>query len=206
MSRSHTALLCLATSVAVFTTACATTYVQHDFDFDSTRNLSDLRTFHVMEAPLREAGRRDPRVVTPFASDRVHRAITAELERRGYRPVAREDADLLIGYHFAVDRRLDVRTVHSTFGFGTGGSFGRFGRHGGFGHGRVETRVLEYDEGTLIIDVAERESMLLAWRGWGSTRLGRRPDPARTSEAISRIVPEILAQFPPQPDGAPGEV
>ena len=77
--------------------------------------------------------------------------------------------------------------------------------HGGFGYGRVETQVLEYDEGTLIIDVAERESMVLAWRGWGSTRLGRRPDPTRTSEVIRRIVPEILAQFPPQPDGAPGE-
>lgn len=203
MSRFHIALLGLAITVAVLTTGCATTYVEHDFD--ATRDLRHLRTFHVMEAPLREAGTRDPRIVTPFASDRIHQAITTYLERRGYKPVAREEADVLIGYHFAVDRRLYVRGVNSSYGFGTRGSFGRFGRHGGFGHGGVVTRVLEYDEGTLIIDVAERESMVLAWRGWGSARLGRRPDPIRTSKVINRIVPEILAQFPPQPQRVPGK-
>ena len=203
MFRSHIALLGLATTVAILTTGCATTYIEHDFD--PTRDLSHLRTFHVMEAPLRDAGRSDPRVVTPFASDRIHRAITTYLERRGYKPVAREKADVLIGYHFAVDRRLDVRAVNSIYGFGARHSFGRHGRHGGFGHGGGVTRVLEYDEGTLIIDVAERESMVLAWRGWGSARLGRRPDPVRTSKVINRIVPEILAQFPPQPQRVPGE-
>ena len=182
--RSAVPALVATLSVAL---GCATVHVAQDFD--EARGIPPFQTFHVMQPLAGEGPRTDPRVVTPFTADRIERAIHTELVRRGYRPASRESADILIGFHFDSERRLDVRTVNSGFGF-------RTRRFGGFGS---STQVIEYEEGTLSIDIAERESMMLAWRGWGSARLGRRPTPQRITQRINEIVPEILAQLPPTP-------
>ncbi len=179
----------LASLAGLLALGCATTQIAQDFDY--RRGLPSFRSFYIMQPPLREVAKGDPRIATPFAAARIERAIASELILRGFEPAGRDEADILVGYHFDTERRLDVRTVDSSFGFRRRG-ISRFGT--------TQTRVFEYAEGTLIIDLADRESMMLAWRGWGSARLGRRPTPERTAARIHEIVPEILEQLPPPRD------
>jgi hypothetical protein len=60
-----------------------------------------------------------------------------------------------------------------------------------------DTTVQQYDEGTLVIDIANSANDRLLWRGWGSQRLRRNPSPEQTTERINRVVSQILGQFPP---------
>jgi len=64
--------------------------------------------------------------------------------------------------------------------------------------GWTETTVSQYDEGTLVIDFVDRPARRLAWRGSGTGRLARNPDPDQVTKRVNEAVDEILAQFPPQ--------
>ena len=180
--RSTTAKLALCLAMLALA-ACATPIHR---DYDATTDFGALRSFHVMEAPL--GAPNDPREISPFAARRIRTAIAAELTRRGYREVGVLEADFVVGYHLVLDARLRVDSLDSVYGFH---------RRRGFGHGRASLRVREHREGTLVIDVADRESKQLTWRGWGGARLGQRPNPQRSAEVIDELVPEILAAFPP---------
>ena len=79
--------------------------------------------------------------------------------------------------------------MNATFGYSS------HMRAGSIGFG---TSVSEYDEGTLIIDIADAESSALVWRGSGSRRVGTSRNPDQLTEKVNRAVSEILSQFPPQ--------
>jgi hypothetical protein len=63
--------------------------------------------------------------------------------------------------------------------------------------GWTETRVEQYEEGTLVIDFVDSPARRLVWRGAGTRRLSRDPQPDRLTQRVNEAVDDILAQFPP---------
>jgi hypothetical protein len=163
--------------------ACATVSVRQDFDPDA--DFSNYSTYAWMQP--RDAPTGDPRADNPLIHSRVRAAIDRTLASRGYRPTE-DTPDFYVGYHLSLRSRLDVRTIDTAYGYG------RAVRWGGIGY---ETQVTEYDEGTLIVDIADNAKQTLVWRGSGTRRVSRNPTPEKTTETLNRAVEEILAQFPP---------
>lgn len=58
---------------------------------------------------------------------------------------------------------------------------------------------IEFDEGTLIIDVIERSSNNLVWRGWSQ---GNFANPIEFNDQIESLVEYIFQRFPISPDEA----
>ena len=52
--------------------------------------------------------------------------------------------------------------------------------------------------GTLIIDIVDRESNQLVWRGAKEGRLKKNQSPEQREASINKTVSEILSNFPPQ--------
>ena len=61
-----------------------------------------------------------------------------------------------------------------------------------------ETRVDEYQQGSLIIDMIDPTSLELIWRGIGSKRLPESTDAAEMDKLVGEIVKSILVKFPPK--------
>jgi len=68
---------------------------------------------------------------------------------------------------------------------------------GGTGFQR-DTTAREYEVGTLIIDIVDRESNQLVWRGAKEGRLKKNQSPEKREASINKTVSEILSNFPPQ--------
>ena len=164
--------------------------VQVRTDYDPQADFSRLRTF-AWASPVQEKTG-DLRIDSPLLDERIRRAVESTLQARGFEKAAPRTADFVVAYHLSLEQRLDVRTMDSYYGYR---------RYGAWGYGGTQTTVSQYEQGTLIIDVADARAQRLVWRGSGSRRVSQSSDPEKATENVNRAVQEILAKFPPTRQG-----
>jgi hypothetical protein len=164
--------------------ACASVSVSVDYDPDE--DFSGYRTFTWLPVPKQPTG--DYRVDNPLLDARIRRAIERNLGSRGFLKVEDRVPDFYVVYHLSIEEKLDVRTVNR-------GYFDYWGYYTSW----PETYVTQYDEGALVIDIANAREKQLVWRGVGVRRLRGQSTPEQTTRDVDEAVDRILAKFPPQP-------
>ena len=124
---------------------------------------------------------------SPFVAKRVHAAVESFLIQNGYPKSSDGKPDFLIGIHLAVEKMIEVdQSVDGWPG-------PRY-----FGDSAFETYIIEYDEGTLIIDFLDAGTQRLFWRGTGTRRVDYSSSSQRSADTTNRWVSEILKQYPPK--------
>jgi hypothetical protein len=126
-------------------------------------------------------------VGTPL-STMLSNSMSKEMASRGFQ---RSDTpDLLINFFVNTEDRMSVRTVPTTSSFHSY-RMGRYSTWRGY-----ETRVTNYTQGTLSIDLVDVANNMLAWEGVAENRL--RTDVRNvTQEQSDDIVRQVMAQFMP---------
>ena len=175
-------LLGVAVVVTGFVLAgCATmrvgSHVERGLDF------SQYRTFDWGPRDKLPVG--DPRLEKdPVFRDQVEGAIEKQIAARGFeRSAASETPDVRIHYHASIDTRFDVREENYS------------------GNCTVDDvcpgRVIEYEAGTLVVDIIDERTGRLIWRGWAQDSvegvLGNRD---RLRRKIDEGVTRMFARFP----------
>ena len=178
-------LVASAALFVLFVAGC--TSVRLGLDHDGSFDFSRFKTFSFV--PEEETERVGETQENPLMGSRIRTAIDSVLSERGYLQTTPDEADFLVGYHLSIEKKLDVNTVSAGIGYG---GYNRWGSVG------FQTRVSQYDEGTIVIDIADGETERLVWRGSGSRRIKPIRDPEKTTNLVNRAVSEILAQFPPK--------
>ena len=164
----------LLAAIVFSVTSCATISVNQDYD--PGYDFSKLKTFGFIPVPA-EAG------IDQLSANRLGDAIKSELITKGF--TLSEKADFGIALHFGKQTKTDVQS----YGYGYGGGWGRVGMGG--------VDVMQYDEGTLIIDFIDMAKKELVWRGTGTGAMSDSPSVEQKTENVNNAVKQILAQFPP---------
>ncbi len=153
-------------------------------DYDASLDFTRFGTFAWEEAELHPTG--DPRLDdNPFFDERIRAVVTAELAARGVRVVGIDDApDLLVHYHASVRDRVEVYEVDRSAGYDVSD----------YGPG---TEVYQYEEGTLLVDLVERESMRVIWRGWARADITRAIDDLEVmGQLLQAAAREMFSHYP----------
>jgi hypothetical protein len=97
----------LAALLAALLVGCSTVQVKHDYDpgFD----FSGYQSWFWL--PPSEQGATDPRVHNEITEARVRRALEDTLIARGYSKAPSGEGDFGVGYHLAIEGRIDVRAT-----------------------------------------------------------------------------------------------
>jgi hypothetical protein len=133
-----------------------------------------------------------------LVTTRLKRAVGAALERKGLRYDA-EAPDLLVNFYVNLEARQDVRRIPTAHGplvtdpwrasyFGY-----RYGLYDAWP--AYEVSVVEYEQGTLTIDVLDAASERLAWVGVLGGRVRGRTL-AQEQEALRSALDELFSRFP----------
>ena len=132
---------------------------------------------------------------TTIATTQLKAAVTRELEARGVHLSA--NPDLLVNFY--VQTKDKIESYPGTLGFG----YSHFGWRGvGWGMGYGMTDVQSYTEGTLTIDLVDRQKNALVWQGVAIGRLAERA--MRQSEVtINHAVAAVFEKYPVQSAGRP---
>jgi hypothetical protein len=147
-------------------------------DHDSQNEFGAYSTFAVFERQGKESRRPQ---MSPIVDQRIASALAAELNAKGFDSTSPNEADFLVTFYTAVRRRV---VINRTGLYGWGG----WGWRGG------ATRVNSFPEGTLVIDVIDRQDRQLVWRGVGE---GAFTSTNPSDENVAKRVGKILRTFPP---------
>jgi Domain of unknown function (DUF4136) len=179
MNENRRARTVAAIALMLFS-ACAT--INTGADYDAGVTLDRFKTFNWGGGDTLPVG--DPRLDNnPFFDARVRAAVELELAARGLRRTS-SAPDLLVHYHASIRQRVDVVRADEIRG------------DTNVRMRRADT-VLEFDEGTLIVDVAEAGAKQILWRGWSQTDVGGLlDDPREMEKRIRESVRRMMLRFP----------
>ena len=155
-------------------------------DYDPAADFSRYRTWYWLPPSPSEARRVDDDLVEV----RVRASVARVLGYRGYLEAPNGEGDFGVGYHAAIEGRVDVRSVDHYYGYGR-----RWGPYAGMAS---EAAVRQYEEGTLILDVVDSRAQSLVWRGSAQARVRENVEPRERAHRIEEAVERILARFPPR--------
>lgn len=168
--------------VALLAVSSCTAGISAGADFAPDMSFAPFTTFEWDEPDTRPVG--DPRLENnSLFEERLHLAIERELAARGVRPAA-SGAGLVVHHHATVRDRVEVYEADRRAGY----SSPEYGD---------DTQVLQYEEGTLMIDIADAETSELIWRGWAQFDVGRAlRDPDVLTTQVDEAVAKMFEHFP----------
>ena len=167
------ALLALALTAVGCASLTIDSYVERGFEPQR------YRTFNWSLADAITTG--DPRLDNnPFFAERVRMQVEKELAGRGIEKTTLEPPDLLVHYHASVTQKTDIRNLDGEYDDCEG-----------------DCGPYVYDAGTLFIDLVDRRTNQLVWRGWEAGSIeGLIDDQEWLEKRIGEIVARILNRLP----------
>lgn len=150
-------------------------------------NFSEYKTYSFVDK-LDPSGEQQYRTLT---NKYLQEAIRKELNLRGL--TESETSDLLINFHVSTKEKIRSTTSPSMNG-GYYGYRGGYGYSYGMGYGS-ETRVSQYTEGTLNIDVVDASQKQLVWEGVAVGKL-KEPKENKLRGDVLTVVNQIFAEYP----------
>jgi hypothetical protein len=174
---------------------CSTLNVRTDYELDY--DFTSLKTYAWLQG---KAPSTDIRINNSLIINRVIKAINHELQAKGYRLVEKDKADFYVNWFGGIEEKMRQETINTYYG-GIGYGYGPW-TYGGFWPAYSQTYDVEYQEGTLIIDIADSKSKKLVWRGTGQDYVENQNTPEKITEGINTTVASILSKFPPDKKAA----
>ena len=164
--------------------------VQTGSEIDAEADFSALRTYgwlDNLDKPVEDVRLNDPRV-----RDTVRTAVEQSLASKGYEQVDRAQADFLVTWFGAIEKKIKKENIdhfYAPYGYGT------LYRDPAL-NTETPRKILEYEEGTIIIDIVDPQTRKVIWRGSGSGRIAEDQPEQTALRNLNRSIIKILAPFP----------
>ncbi len=162
-----------------------------DFDLNPEIDTSQYKSFAWMKETKILVSSED---LNPVMKVRIDREIEAAFIAKGYKLAADpESADFVISYTVGSRDKIKVDSYPTTYhgGFGWGRRY-----HGGYAGMSMgtETRVRNYTEGRLALDIYDVKTHQPAWHGSAVKRIST-SDKENYELTIKTIVNQVISQF-----------
>lgn len=169
----------LAVVVALALSGCASMTVSSHVERGVS--FTDYKTFDWGAPDNLPVG--DPRLDNnPFFNDYLQGTVERRMAAKGYdRVAAGATPDVLIHYHANVHQRVDVYEADRQYDYNYDGG----------------SQVVEYDQGTLVIDMVDTKTNKVIWRGWAQdTMTGIIDNQDRLEKQVDEGVTKMMLQLP----------
>ncbi len=171
----------------VFLIMAGCAIVQVSQDYDSDKKDVPHETWNWRQSVRPSTG--DPRIDNPLLDKRIRRAVGDHLKRRKIL-LDQDSPDILLTYHLAIESKIRSDTGFTSWGIGTYA----YPWYGGMD---TTTRIYQYDQFRLTIDIYAADTRQLVWRGVGTYMVEDFATPDVAARKMQEIVDRILGQFPP---------
>jgi hypothetical protein len=179
-------IVLLAVLIAAPGAYAAKPNIQWNKDYD----FSHVKTYAWQDPTAPSLAQSNP-FMHKFIQDEIEKRLTAAGLTKA---AAGATPDVWVTYHGAVQNNVELHS--DSFGYGFGGyGMGGWGMYGYGMAGPVSTttRVVEYKEGTLIVDIVDPMKKELVWRG-SSTPILISENNEKTQKNISKALDQMVKQ------------
>ncbi|TNF83226.1 MAG: DUF4136 domain-containing protein [Gammaproteobacteria bacterium] len=164
--------------------------IESTYDYNREVDFRAYKTYaFISENPM--AVSQAQGAVNPMLQGRIMESIRVTMNGKGYNEVSNvEAADMAIGFTVGSRDQIKVDTYPSSFH----GGYSRRGYYYGYNYG-TETRVRQYTEGQLAVDIFDVASKNPAFHGVASKKITD-SDRENQQQTLNAITAEALAGFP----------
>jgi hypothetical protein len=155
------------------------------YDYDSQASFDQYKSFGWLPQPVNQTSgdARQAMQSNTLLQSRIRNAVTEELKAKGL-TVDVDAPDLYAVYHTGVQNKTDIQS----WGYGYGPYWGGMGS-------TVDT--VNWEEGTIIIDLIDASTKQLVWRGTAVGAIDEGASPEKRDQAVKDVCAEIMAKYPP---------
>jgi hypothetical protein len=122
-------------------------------------------------------------------------AIDRQLATKGLTKTDSDTADLFVAYHVAVSQEKQLTTWDTGYGMGPGWG-GRY--YGGYYGGGMSTSTTStINVGTVALDMYDRATRQLVWRGMASKQVDTKAKPEKRQKNLDKAMAKLLKNYPP---------
>lgn len=181
---------------AIFACSACGPAIDVSNSFDSTTNFTALKSYAWASGSRLN-------LINPSANDSaieagIQSSVDRELAAKGYTKTSAGSADFLVGYAGVTNNSLQSQTVNRYYGYQEYRASDDLPASTPGGAGRQNLYLQKLSEGSLILDVSDRKSKKLLWRGVAKTTLLKDPTPQKSQQRIDQAVRKMLSGFPPK--------
>jgi len=188
-------ILCVVVALAVLS-GCASTF-EASYDHDPDNDFSKYQSFAWISKNPMKVGK-SVGAINPLLEPRIMSALENALVAKGYEYVIEpKNADFVLSFTIGSREEISVSSYPS-MSAGYGRAYpGHWGWGGMYYGGGTETRVREYTEGMLAVDIFDVAERRPVWHGVATKRISE-SDREEIEATVKAAVDAILAGFPPQ--------
>ncbi len=154
-------------------------------DYDGATAFSEYRTFQ-----YRESEHDLRRVNIPLHKHTVTRlteyAVSGGLE------ISSDEPDVYFSYYAAYDRDLELTLTDLEYTYGADFSLGSYWE-GGVGTRQTSSKPFRFKEGTVVVDVWDRERGVLVWRGMATAAVKK--DKGKNAKRLDRALDKLMREW-----------
>ena len=179
----------LAAAVIVTISGCATS-PDTFANADPSANFSSYQTYGFFEVLSTDKAQ-----YQSLVSNFLKVAVAQEFDQRGLAYDA-ENPNLRVNFYIHTEEKIQSRSVPTMGGYHSYRDpfYDPWMDYGGYGGG-YETRIDQYTEGTLNIDVVDAATKKLVWEGAVSGRLAKK-DVRNMEKTVDEAVGDVMSNFP----------
>jgi hypothetical protein len=165
---------------AVFAAGCATMNVSSHVERGI--NFAQFATYDWGPADALPTG--DPRLDNnPFFNDYLTGAVERHLALHGYQRATNGQPQVLVHFHANVTQRFEVHGMDRSAYVNC--------------YPNCEPQVVDYEQGTIIIDLVDAATDKVVWRGWAQDNIaGIVDNQDRMKQHIDKAVAQMFELFP----------
>jgi hypothetical protein len=151
-------------------------------DYDNATAFSEYKTFQFRET------RQDLRRVSASFHEATVKQLTGYAVEGGL-VEADSDPDIYVAYYAATSGDLELTLRDLEYAYGPGFSLGSYWK-GGIGTRDVTKKPFVFKEGTVVVDIWDRERKILVWRGMATTVLKKdyRKNEKKLEKALEKLM------------------
>jgi Domain of unknown function (DUF4136) len=157
-------------------------------NYDKTADFSKYKTYKWVEI---KGSDKDELLDKQFRA-----TIDSELALKGLVRTDGDNANLYVGYQFAISTEKQVTTFSSSYGYG--GGWGRYRGYGGMGTSTGTATTSTLYIGSLQLDFYDVASKTTVFRAIGSKTLDAKAKPDKQQKNLTKAVRKILKEYPPK--------
>ncbi len=147
--------------------------IQVRTDYDTHTDFSQYKSFAFYKKGI------DKAPISDLDKRRILRSIETELLAKGM--TKSKNPDVLISIFTKAKKQIDVYKTYNPYYYGP----------------YERQQITKYTEGTLLIDIIDRNTKKLLWQGVGKGALSHSSKPEKREALIQKFVQEILEEYPP---------
>ncbi|TFH00720.1 MAG: DUF4136 domain-containing protein [Calditrichales bacterium] len=184
-------IIAVAFTVSVFLVWGCSSF-SYKTDFDPSIEFSTYKTYIWYPGKMPDG---DALSANPLVKKRVIAGIDKALQAKGYTLGTEDSFDFAVIIHAGQKEKTQI-VNYGNYGYG-GYGYGRYGSGwGGYG-GYNQTDVYQYDETTLVIDIADGAKKEMVWRGTVTGVVKENVNQEEQQKNIDAVVEKMLDNFPP---------